>query len=211
MTKIARQTHPPKEPGVAEVDRRFDLEDTRTITIVPALRYPLLQAGILGTLVDDLGSFAKVVFNSGSLPDFSWSLSATTTLTALGEKAREVPCGHVLRRIIGGGILKAFSTSLRGLCHPPSRNGVRVEGRLELVAELTMLGHQRGCTILSYDGVLAYNSIKRLKMLRALARYVLSVAREALNIMQVLGECCFSVGSTGGCTLSTKHSSRIGT
>lgn len=45
-----------------------------------------------------------------------------------------------------------------------------------------MVGHQRGCTVFSYDGVNAYSSINRAPVLPALARYVPSVAGYASNL-----------------------------
>lgn len=45
-----------------------------------------------------------------------------------------------------------------------------------MVAEQAMLEPQRGCTVLSYDGVDAYDTAERARMLPALAKHISSVA-----------------------------------
>ena len=50
------------------------------------------------------------------------------------------------------------------------------------MAQIATLGFKEGCTILSYDGANAYNSIYRHRLLRALAEIVPSVVPYAANV-----------------------------
>ena len=65
------------------------------------LRYSHLQAALCDELVEDLAAFATLVFSSHVLPQVFWTLHTSANLTALGQKARPVACGDVLRRVIG--------------------------------------------------------------------------------------------------------------
>ena len=60
-----------------------------------------LQAALCDGLVEDLTSFATFVFSSRVLPQVLCTLHTRASLSALGQKARPVACGHVLRRIFG--------------------------------------------------------------------------------------------------------------
>ena len=65
------------------------------------LRYSHLQAALCDELVEDLAAFATLVFSSRVLPQVFWTLHTSANLSALGQKARPVACGDVLRRVIG--------------------------------------------------------------------------------------------------------------
>ena len=65
------------------------------------LRYSHLQAALCGELVEDLVAFATLAFFSRLLPQVFWTLHTSANLSALGQKARPVACGDVLRRVIG--------------------------------------------------------------------------------------------------------------
>lgn len=81
-------------------------------------------------------------------------------------------CGDVLQRIIKGTLGRQYRTSfLRDFVQPLGQYGGKVRGGAELVAEQEMLGHQRGCTALPFDGVNAYNSVKRARTLPARAKH----------------------------------------
>ena len=53
--------------------------------------------------------------------------------------------------------------------------GVAVSGRVEVMALTAILGFKEGCTILSYDGANAFNSMYRNRFLPTLAEIVPSV------------------------------------
>ena len=65
------------------------------------LRYRHLQAALCDELVEDLAAFATLVFTSRVLNQVFWTLHTSANLSALGQKARPVACGDVLRRVIG--------------------------------------------------------------------------------------------------------------
>lgn len=50
------------------------------------------------------------------------------------------------------------------------------------MAKQAILARQRGCAVRSYDGVNAYNSVKRARMLSALANYASSVVGSVANL-----------------------------
>ena len=52
-------------------------------------------------LVKDLAAFATLVFSNRILPEGFWALHTSANLSALGQKARSVACGDVLRRVVG--------------------------------------------------------------------------------------------------------------
>ena len=65
------------------------------------LRYSRLQAALCDKLVEDLAAFATLVFSSCVLPQVFWTLHTSANFSALGQKARPVACGDVLRSVIG--------------------------------------------------------------------------------------------------------------
>ena len=65
------------------------------------LRYNHLQAALCDELAEDLAAFAMLVFFSRVLPQVFWTLHTSANLSALGQKARPVACGDVLRKVIG--------------------------------------------------------------------------------------------------------------
>ena len=52
-------------------------------------------------LVKDLAAFATLVFSNRVLPEGFWALHTSANPSALGQKARSVACGDVLRRVVG--------------------------------------------------------------------------------------------------------------
>ena len=65
------------------------------------LRHSHLQAALCDELAEDLAAFATLVFSSRLPPQVFWTLHTSAKLPALGQKARPVACGDVLRRVIG--------------------------------------------------------------------------------------------------------------
>ena len=144
------------------------------------LRYSHLQAALCGELVEDLAAFVTLAFSSRLLPQVFWTLSAN--LSALGQKARPVACGDVLRRVIGAVFCRRYGRKLADYFQPWGQYGVAVSGGVELMAFTATLGFEEGCTILSYDGANAFNSIYRHRFLPALAEIVPSVVPYASNL-----------------------------
>ena len=76
------------------------------------LRYSHLQAALCDELIEDLVMFATLVFSSRTLPQIFWTLHTSANLSALGQKARPVECGDVLRRVIGAVFCRRFGRKL---------------------------------------------------------------------------------------------------
>ena len=76
------------------------------------LRYNHLQAALYDELVEDLAAFATLVFSSHVQPQVLWTLHTSATLSALGQKARPVACGDVLRRVISAGFCRRYGRKL---------------------------------------------------------------------------------------------------
>ena len=146
------------------------------------LRYSHLQAALCNELVENLAAFATLVFSSRVLPQVSWTLHTSANLSALGQNARPVACGDVLRRVIGAGFCRRYGRKLVDNFQPWGKYGVAVSGGVEIMALTATLDFREGCTILSYDGANAFNSIYRLRFLPALAEIVPSVVPYASNL-----------------------------
>ena len=146
------------------------------------LRYSHLQAALCDELVEDLAAFATLVFSSRVLPQVFWTLHTSANLSALGQKARPMACGDVLRRVIGAVFCRRYGRKLADYFQPWGQYGVAVSGGVEIMALTATLGFEEGCTILSYDGANAFNSIYRHRFLPALAEIVPSVVPYASNL-----------------------------
>ena len=146
------------------------------------LRYSHLQAALCDELVEDLAAFATLIFSSRVLPQVFWTLHTSANLSALGQKARPVACGDVLRRVIGAVFCRRYGRKLADYFQPWGQYGVAVSGGVEIMALTATLGFEEGCTILSYDGANAFNSIYRHRFLPALAEIVPSVVPYASNL-----------------------------
>ena len=146
------------------------------------LRYSHLQAALCDELVEDLAAFATLVFSSRVLPQVFWTLQTSANLSALGQKARPVACGDVLRRVIGAVFCRRYGRKLADYFQPWGQYGVAVSGGVEIIAFTATLGFEEGCTILSYDGANVFNSIYRHRFLPALAEIVPSVVPYASNL-----------------------------
>ena len=144
------------------------------------LRYSHLQAALCDELVEDLAAF---VFSSRLLPQVFWTLHTSANLSALGQKAIPVACGDVLRRVIGAVFCRRYGRKLADYFQPWGHYGVAVSGGVEIMAFTATLGFEEGCTIVSYDGANAFNSILyRHRFLPALAEIVPSVVPYAPNL-----------------------------
>ena len=82
------------------------------------LRYSHLQAALCDELVEDLAAFATLVFSSRVLPQVFWTLHTSTNISALGQKARPVACGDVLRRVIGAVFCRRYGRKLADYFQP---------------------------------------------------------------------------------------------
>ena len=146
------------------------------------LRYSHLQAALCDELVEDLAAFGTLVFSSRVLSQVFWTLHTSANLSALGQKARLVACSDVLRRVIGAVFCRRYGRKLADYFQPWGQYGVAVSGRVEIMALTATLGFEGCCTILSYDGENAFNSVYRHRFLPALAETVLSVVPYASNV-----------------------------
>ena len=139
------------------------------------LRYSHLQAALYDELVEDLAAFTALVFSSRVLPQVFWILRTSADLSALGQKARPVACGDVLRRVIGAVFCRLYDRKLTDYFQPWGQYGVAVPGEVETMALTATLGFVEGCTTLSYDGANAFNITYRHRFVPALAKTVPSV------------------------------------
>ena len=146
------------------------------------LRYSHLQAALCDELVEDLAAFATLVFSSRVLPQVFWTLHTSSNFSTLGQKARPVACGDVLRRVIGAVFCHRYGRKLADYFQPWGQYGVAVSGGVEIMALTATLGFEEGCTSLSYGGANAFNSIYRHGFLPALAEIVPSVVPYASNL-----------------------------
>ena len=146
------------------------------------LRYSHLQAALCDELVEDVAAFATLVFSRRVLPQVFWTLHTSANLSALGQKARPVACGDVLRRVIGAVFCRRHGRKLADYFQPWGQYGVAVSGGVEIMAFTSTLDFEEGCTILSYDGANPFNSIYRHRFLPALAEFVPSAVPYASNL-----------------------------
>ena len=159
----------------------------RTHTYGPSgLRYSHLQAALCDELVEDLAAFATLVFSSRLLPQVFWTLHTSANLSALGQKARPVACGDVLRRVIGAVFCRRYGRKLADYFQPWGQYGVAVSGGVEIMTLTATLSFEEGCTFLSYDGANAFSSIYRHRFLPAPAEIVPSVVSYASNLYEPL-------------------------
>ena len=125
---------------------------THTHTQGPSgLRYSHLQAALCDELVEDLAAFATLVFSSRVLPHVFWTLHTSANLSALGQKARPVACGDVVRRVIGAVFCRRYGRKLADYFQPWGQYGVAVSGGIEIMAFTATLGFEECCSITSYD------------------------------------------------------------
>ena len=116
------------------------------------LRYSHLQAALCDQQVEDLAAFATLVFSRRVLPQVFWTVHTSANLSMLGQKARPVVCGDVLRRVICAVFCRRYGRKLVDCFQPWSQYGVAVSGRVETMALTATLGFEEGGTIFSYDG-----------------------------------------------------------
>ncbi|CAM9828334.1 unnamed protein product, partial [Ascophyllum nodosum] len=148
-----RGKHPTEDPaaiasGKAQAERRQipemeNLFEEATVKAVikkanpqsaagpSGLRYSHLQAALCDELVEDLAAFATLVFSSRVLPQIVWTLHTSANLSALGQKARPVACGDVLRRVIGAVFCRRYGRKLADYFQPWGQYGVAISGGVE--------------------------------------------------------------------------------
>ena len=146
------------------------------------LRYSHLQTALYDQLVEDLAAFATLVFSSCGLRQVFWALNTSAKLSSLGQKARPVAYGDVLRIVTGAVFCRRYGRKLEDYFQPWGQYSVAVSGGVEIMALTATLGFKKGCTILSYDGASAFNSIYCHRFLPALAEFVPSVVPHASNL-----------------------------
>ena len=82
------------------------------------LHYSHLQAAFCDELVEDLAAFSTLVFPRRVLPQVFWTLRTSANLSALGQKARRLAYGDVLRRIIGAVFCRRYGRKLADYFQP---------------------------------------------------------------------------------------------
>ena len=122
--------------------------------------------------MQDISTLARLVFAENHLPGVFWALHTSANLSALGTKARPVACGDVLRRVISGTFCREYGKQLAAHFEPWAQYGVSSSGGVETMALRATMAFQEGCTVLSYDGENAFNSMYRASILPALAEIV---------------------------------------
>ena len=110
-----------------------------------------------------------------------WTLHTSANLSALGQKTRPVAYGDVFRKVIGAGFCRRYGRKLADYFQPWGQYSLAVSGGIEIIALTATLGFEEGCTILSYGGANAFNSIYRHRFLPALAEIVPSEVPYASN------------------------------
>ena len=146
------------------------------------LRYSHLQTAVCDELVEDLATFATLVFSGGALPPVFWTLQRSAKLSTLGKTVKPVARGDVLRSVIGAVVCRRYGRKLADYFQPRGLYGVAVSGGVESMAFTATLGFEEGCTILSYGGANAFHSIYRHIFLPALAEVVPSVVPYVSNL-----------------------------
>ena len=146
------------------------------------LRYIHLQLSMSPALADTLSAFSQLVFEGTLLPESFWIFHTSSNLSALGDKARPVACGDLLRRVIGGTFCRQHGSALAERFQALGQYGVAAPGGVEAMALRATLGYQQGCAILTFDAKNAFNSIKRRAILPALAKLIPSVVPYVLNL-----------------------------
>ena len=115
------------------------------------LRCSHLQAALCEELVKDLATFATLVSHSRVMPHVFWTLHTSANRSALGQKARTVACGDVLRRVIGAVFCRRYGRKLADYFQTWGQYDVVVSGGVEIMALTATLDFEESCTILSYD------------------------------------------------------------
>ena len=107
------------------------------------LHYSHLQTALCDELVEVLTAFATLIFCSRVLPQVFWTLHTSVNLSALGQKARPVACGDILRRVIGAVFCRRYGRKLEDYFPPWGQYGVAVLGGVEIMALTATLGSKR--------------------------------------------------------------------
>lgn len=92
----------------------------------------------------DIKARAETVYESDGPPELFWRLQTSANPIGLGEKVSPVPCGDVLRRIIGGTFCREYSASLRDFFRRLGQCELTVKKGVEIVAEQATTHLQRG-------------------------------------------------------------------
>ena len=168
-----------KEATVKAVIKKANLQSAAGPS---GLRCSHLQTVLCDELIEVLATFATLIFCSRVLPQVFWTLHTSGNLSALGQKARPVACGDVLRRVIGAAFCRRYGRKLEDYFQSWGQYGVAVSGGVEIMALTATQGFEEGYTILLYDGANASNSVYRHRSLLALAEIVPSVVPYASNL-----------------------------
>ena len=140
------------------------------------LRYVHLQDAVRATggkassLVAALARVQHTLLSSPrTLPPAFWALHSSATLSALGDKARPIACGDVLRRLISSATLRALGDRLGLDLRDSGQFGVSVPSGVEHTAAGMKVAHEGGQWKSTLDGRNAFNELMRAPMLRTAA------------------------------------------
>ncbi|CAN0375941.1 unnamed protein product, partial [Laminaria digitata] len=146
------------------------------------LRFSHLQEAMTPDLAEAISQLSRVIFDGSHLPDSFWQLHTSANLSAIGEKARPVACGDVIRRIIGGTFCRQYTPQIASHFEPLGQYGVSVPGGSELLAVRATLAHQQGKSVIALDARNAFNAMARRAILPALADFIPPAVPYALNV-----------------------------
>jgi hypothetical protein len=103
------------------------------------------------------------------LPAGFWALHSAATLSALGDKARPIACGDVVRRLVSSATLDALGDRLGPALRAGGQYGVAVRSGVEHVAARARAGRECGRWTFTLDGRNAFNELRRAPMLTTAA------------------------------------------
>ena len=112
-------------------------------------------------LLKILQGLRRLSFPALFLLKYSGHYIGARTYLRWDRRARPVACGDILRRVISAVFCRRYGRKLADYFQPWGQYGVAVSGGVEIMALTATLGFEEGCTILSYDGANAFNSIYR--------------------------------------------------
>ena len=107
------------------------------------LHYSHLQTALCNELVEVPTAFATLILCSRVLPQVLWALHMSVNLSALGQKARPVACGDILRRVIGAVFCRRYGRKLEDYFQSWGQYGLAVLGGVEKMALTATLGSKR--------------------------------------------------------------------
>jgi hypothetical protein len=135
------------------------------------LRYSHLQhiqwQGDAAALHDALDGLRQCLMGMEELdlPSLFYSLFTSATLDGIGQKARPIACGNVIRRLLGSVYMQLHKGRLARRFEEVGQYGVASASGTEKVALLTRMWHEGGHWVVKGDVANAYNNGLRTRIL----------------------------------------------